>query len=312
MLPDQATHVGAVAARLAAEARRVGRVPARQVGLLQRLLAVDVGERHLGRRDEEEIPVAGDLEQVLLELGQVAGAGERGAIDQERRLDFRVPVLARVQVEHEADERAGQACAGAQQQGEPGAGHPHRPLEVDDAERRSEVPMRLRFEVELAGRSPASDLDVVVGALAHRDALVRRVGQREQQRRTFLFERRELRVERLDLVGALTAGSQQLRGVLTRCAWPARSARRRGCVRPSGSPRGAAVRAGACRVPAGDRARHRRPGPRAWRRRRVSSKASLSWAVSSMLRLIVRIPGQRRRPDACANVHERFHEGRGV
>ena len=66
VLADQPAHVGAVRARLAAEARRVGRVANRQLAAVENLAAMHVGERHFGGRHEVQIPVAGDLEQVLL------------------------------------------------------------------------------------------------------------------------------------------------------------------------------------------------------------------------------------------------------
>ena len=40
---------------------------------------MQVRQRHLGGRDQIQIPVAGDLEQVRFELRQVARAGQRRA-----------------------------------------------------------------------------------------------------------------------------------------------------------------------------------------------------------------------------------------
>ena len=74
---------------------------------------MQVRQRHFGGRDQIQIPVAGDLEQVLLELRQVARAAQRVGVDEERRLDFAIAVLARVQIEHEVDQRARQPRAGA-------------------------------------------------------------------------------------------------------------------------------------------------------------------------------------------------------
>ena len=91
-------------------------------------------------------------------------------VDQERRLDFAVAVLARVQIEHEVDERAREPRAGAAQHGEPRAGDLGGALEVDDAERRPEIPVRLRLEVERARLAVAPHFDVVRGALADRHA----------------------------------------------------------------------------------------------------------------------------------------------
>jgi len=70
-----------------------------------------VRQRHFGGRHQVEIPVAGDLEEIGFELRQVAGAGQRGRVGQERRLDLRVAVLLRVEVEHEVDQRARQPRA---------------------------------------------------------------------------------------------------------------------------------------------------------------------------------------------------------
>ena len=161
VLPDQAAHVGAVRPGLAAEARRVGRVLERQprrssISSRWRLVS---GTSAVGMRIQ--IPVAGDLEQVLLELRQVAGADERRRSDEKRRLHLGVAVLARVQVEHERDERARQPRAGAEQHREARAGHPRRPLEVEDAERGPEVPVRLRLEVERPRLASTAHLDVV-------------------------------------------------------------------------------------------------------------------------------------------------------
>ena len=80
MLADQAAHVLAVRAGFAAEARRVGRVADRQLAAVENLAAMQVGQRHLGGRHEIQIPVAGNLEQIRLELRQVAGADERRAL----------------------------------------------------------------------------------------------------------------------------------------------------------------------------------------------------------------------------------------
>ena len=79
MLADQAAHVLAVGSRLAAEARRVGGVADRQLAAVENLAAMEVGQRHFGGRNQIEIPVAGDLEEIGFELRQVAGADQRRA-----------------------------------------------------------------------------------------------------------------------------------------------------------------------------------------------------------------------------------------
>jgi hypothetical protein len=69
-------------------------------------------------RDQVQVPVSGDLEEVLFELRQVAGAAQRIGIDQERRFDLEVSVVTRVHVEHEVDQRAGQPRTGPHEHGE--------------------------------------------------------------------------------------------------------------------------------------------------------------------------------------------------
>src|SRR5262249_7916360 len=126
----------------------VGRVFERKRSTVEDLVAMEVRERHLRRRDEIQIPVAGNLEQILLELRQLPRTGERRGIDQERRLHFAIAVFACVEIEHEIDQRAFESRARAAQNGEARAGHPRRALEIDDAERRAELPVRLGIEVE--------------------------------------------------------------------------------------------------------------------------------------------------------------------
>ena len=84
---------------------------------------MQVGHRHFGRRDEIQVVRAlasrGDLEQLVFELGQIAGAEERRVLDHERRVDLFVSVLPRVQFDHETHERALELRAGSPQDAEP-------------------------------------------------------------------------------------------------------------------------------------------------------------------------------------------------
>src|SRR6185295_14319768 len=95
------------------------------------------------------------------------------------------------EVQHEIDKGALKQGAGAEVDGEAGAGELGTALEVEDAERRAEVPVGLGLEVELTG-DPYRPLDAV-GALvlADRDAFVRQV-------RKSLLDRQQLRLDRLE------------------------------------------------------------------------------------------------------------------
>ena len=77
------------------------------------------------------------------------------AVDEERRLDFAVAVLARVQIEHEADERRVEPRAGAGSG--PRTARPTscvRAFEVDDAERGARGPSAACGSKSNAGGSP--------------------------------------------------------------------------------------------------------------------------------------------------------------
>ena len=91
-------------------------------------------------------------------------------------------MLARVQVEHESDQGALQAGAGAAQHVEARAGELDAALEVDDAERLAELPVRSRRETELASRARGPHHDVL--RLVRSDRYVRfgQVRHFEEQR----------------------------------------------------------------------------------------------------------------------------------
>ena len=88
--------------------------------------------RHLRRRDEE-IVVVRHAERVLLELGKLAGAAHRIAVDHKGREHLGIPMLARVGVEEEVDDGALQARAQAAVEGEARAGNLGRSVKVQNA-----------------------------------------------------------------------------------------------------------------------------------------------------------------------------------
>ena len=101
------------------------------------------------------------LEQVLGELGQLPGAEHRLVPHQQRRRAFGVAVLARLQVEHEL--RRAPGCSRAiwpRRKVKRAPAFPRAGLEIH-AQRRAEVGVFLRLEIEIARRAPARDLDIV-------------------------------------------------------------------------------------------------------------------------------------------------------
>ena len=99
---DQPPGVAAVAAGLTAEAGGVGDVLQRQLLGGDDLTAVQGSDGHLSGGGQPEV-ILRAAEALLGEFGQLTGAGEAGAVDQDRRQDLAV-ALAAVQVEHEVDQ----------------------------------------------------------------------------------------------------------------------------------------------------------------------------------------------------------------
>ena len=83
---------------------------------------MQVRQRHLGGRNEEELPVPdAGLEEVLLELRQLPGARHRLPVDQRRDRELGVAVLGG-EVQEVASEGAFEDRATAAQHREPGPG----------------------------------------------------------------------------------------------------------------------------------------------------------------------------------------------
>ena len=59
-------------------------------------------------------------------------------------------------IEHEIDQGALEPGTGPLGEGEAGTGNLGRTLEIDDVEIFADIPVRLRLETELVGRSPAT------------------------------------------------------------------------------------------------------------------------------------------------------------
>ena len=103
--------------------------------------------------------------------------------------------------------------AHAHQHREARAAHARRALEVEDAERGAELPVRPGIEVERRRLAvPAHDL-IVLGRPADRHARVRQVRQRQQQRRALLLDLIELDLELPDVLRARLAGGKERRRV---------------------------------------------------------------------------------------------------
>ena len=94
------------------------------------------------------------------------------------------------------------------------AGHLRGALEVENAERRPEIPVRERLEIKLRRLAPCAHHHVVGFALADGHRGMRKIGQRHQQRRSLLLDLIQLDAKLSNLLRPLTIGLQDAARVL--------------------------------------------------------------------------------------------------
>ncbi len=95
----------------------------RQLFGIEDLASNDVGQRHLGGRNQVEVRFAftADLEQIFLEFRQLTGTLKRRRLYEIRRVGLFIAVIAGVQVDHELRQGAMQAGNRPAHQGEASA-----------------------------------------------------------------------------------------------------------------------------------------------------------------------------------------------
>ena len=217
---DQAAGVSAVGAGFPPETGGVGRVAQRQLVGRDHLIAVEGGDRDFGGRREPEI-VFGAAKALLGEFRQLAGAGEAGAVHQDRRQQFGVAPLG-MQVEHQGDQRPLQAGAHASQGHEAALGNAHRAFAVHQGQPLGDLPVLLKLFCRACKSrlTPALHLNVVGLRTAVRTQFGGQVRQSEQlfaqlglQRLLLVFKAGHLQFDLIPLVpegldlGLLGAGT---------------------------------------------------------------------------------------------------------
>ena len=225
-----------------------------RVGIEDRI-AREIRNRHFGGRNQEQFLLARRrLEKVRLEFRQLPGADQCMSRHEIRRINFRVSVLARMQVEHVLDQRAMQTRDAGLEHHEARAGNPAGRLEIDQRQFLADRHVVDRREIELPRRAPATHFNVgrFVAALGH--AFVQHVRQAEHQFIELRLHRGEFLVEGGKLATERFALREQRRDVLplrlrladvlrdAHCALHALRPTRPG--RPCGAPRWRAVAPG--------------------------------------------------------------------
>ena len=175
----EAAHVGAPRAGFAAEAGRVAGHAHGQFLNRNNLVAVEVGERHLGRGNEVEV-VLGVVVHLPVLVRQVAGAVAAGLVHEDGRLHLDVARGAGL-VQKKVYEAALQARALALVHRKARPGNLHAQLKVDDVVLFDEVPVGLGVGAQLGLGAVLAHHFVVGGVAAFGHAGVRQVGQLVEQ-----------------------------------------------------------------------------------------------------------------------------------
>ena len=193
VLADQPARVLAGGPGLGTETGRLRAIPQGQGGLFQDLVAVQVGQRHFRRGDQEEVPRL-QPEEILLELGQLPRAGHGLAVDHERRSDFDPP-FGLMNVEVKIHERPLKPRGPAPGHGKAASRQLDPPLEIQPAQSRAQLPMRPDRKIKGWNRPPAADFHVVALVRAFGHAGVRNVGHGQHPVGKFGLDRFRLSVQ---------------------------------------------------------------------------------------------------------------------
>ncbi len=118
--------------------------------------------------------------QIAFKLGQLAGATQRVAIDDIRRVALGVAMLLGLHVQHQLRKRTVQARDLPLHHSKTGASELDAHLEIQ-AQGCADIHMVFDRKVHTARRAPAAHFDVVVLIGAHRHRCMRQIGNRQQQ-----------------------------------------------------------------------------------------------------------------------------------
>ena len=257
------------------------------------------GTSAVGIRYRSQSPAI--LNRSCSNFGRLPVPRSASRVDEERRLDFGVAVLARVQVEHEVDERAREPRAGAasaRRSARPTSCVARSKSRMPSAGPRSQCGLRL--EVERARRRRGAALpDVVRRALPDRHGRVRQVRQRHQQRACAAA-----RPGRAAISSCLICCAARLVGGEDRATRPAPAAWRARPRRRRRSARASAFELGDQPAPRALRA------SRAARARRPASRPRLRRPVADLVEVIAHESGIEHALNPHGRVRLRYGRGR--
>ncbi len=157
-----------------------------QLALLQNLFPMDIGHRRFGRGQQiqfaQALPVQPLLHGVSLvfKLGELPHPHHAVPPHNIRRRNFGVTVFVGVQVQEELDQRSFQLCAPTGVEQKTAAREFGAAREIDQPQLFANLDVRPGLESKRRLFSPGANLGIVRGALPHRHARVRKIGQANQ------------------------------------------------------------------------------------------------------------------------------------
>src|SRR5262249_33333612 len=129
MHANDAPGFAACRACFASEARRVGNVLPGKIGSTQDFIAMEVRQLNFSRRRKKDLVLLQTV-HVRFKLRELRSAEHAITPNQKRRTDFGVTMLARMQIDHEIDQRAFQSRASPGETNKTTAAQFRRPLQV--------------------------------------------------------------------------------------------------------------------------------------------------------------------------------------
>src|SRR5713101_2967010 len=121
------------------------------------------------------------LEEVGGKFRQLTRAHERRCVYKKWRKNFRVSVLARVDIEEKIREGALEACSPAFVNRETGAGDFGRSLKIQNSSAFADFPVRPGLKIKFRRRAPTANFDIFCRTLPNRHAGVRQIRNPEQK-----------------------------------------------------------------------------------------------------------------------------------
>src|SRR5580704_2565153 len=180
MLPQNAARVFAGSTGFRAKASSPGSHMDGQLFLGDGFVAVEIVQFDLRSGRQPEICVL-KLEKIRREFRQLSRAQERRGIHNEWRKNFRIAMLARVDIQKKIRQSALKPRTPAFVNGKARSGNLCGGRKVKNAGPLSDFPVRLQREIKLGRRTPAPDLHVVLRAPAHGYAEMGDVGHGEEE-----------------------------------------------------------------------------------------------------------------------------------